>query len=104
LHLCSEEGYLEGVRWLLQKGVDVNIQDAGGSTLYAASIHGHTEIVRLLLESGAEVDSKGTEAGEDGEMQTALQAACTEGHTDIVRLLASGAHANAQGTFLGTVI
>ncbi|KAJ7263920.1 ankyrin repeat-containing domain protein [Mycena rebaudengoi] len=85
LHLCSEEGYIEGVRRLLQKGVDINIQDEEGSALQVASGHGHTEIVRLLLGNAAEVNAK------SGKRGTALQVACAEDHTDIVRLLlASG--------------
>ncbi|KAJ7246198.1 ankyrin repeat-containing domain protein [Mycena rebaudengoi] len=92
LLLCSEEGYIEGVRRLLEKDVDVNSQDRA---LEAASHQGHTEVVRLLLGSGA--DAKAVEGGK------ALQSACTNGHAEIVRLLlASGADANSPGTSLGT--
>ncbi|KAJ7498167.1 ankyrin repeat-containing domain protein [Mycena galericulata] len=96
LHLCSEEGYIVGVRWLLQTGVDVNEQ---GGALHVASTHGHTEIVRLLLENGADVNAQVWEG------RTALEAACTENHTDIVRLLLeSGANVNAEGMYLGTAL
>ncbi|KAJ7879081.1 ankyrin repeat-containing domain protein [Mycena olivaceomarginata] len=99
LHLCSAEGYTEGVRWLLQQGVDVNIRDADGSAFHAASGHGHTEIVRLLLEKGIDFNAK------DGKGRTALEVACAEDHTDVVRLLLeSGADANEKGAFLGTAL
>ncbi|KAF7351466.1 Ankyrin repeat protein [Mycena sanguinolenta] len=101
LHLCAEEGYIDGVRWLLQKGVDVNFQDDKESALQAASAGGHTEIVRLLLWNGADVNAKG------GKHGTALQVACAAKRTDIVKLLlAYGADVNAEPecTFLGTAL
>ena len=46
-----------------------------------ASLHGHTKIVRLLLEAGASVNNQ----NERGE--TALMFASEYGHTEIVKLL-----------------
>jgi ankyrin repeat protein len=40
---------------LLKHGADINAPKLNGDTpLHAASINGHTEIVRLLLEHGAD--------------------------------------------------
>ena len=51
--LAVSHGRIAMVRLLLTCQVDVNIQDRSGSTaLMCASEHGHTEISRLLLESG----------------------------------------------------
>ncbi|KAJ6487633.1 ankyrin repeat-containing domain protein [Mycena sanguinolenta] len=84
LRLCAEEGYIYG-------------EDE--SALQAASGCGHTEIVRLLLGNGAEVNAIG------GKRGTALQVACAEDHTDVVKLLlANGADVDAKGTFLGTAL
>lgn len=51
--LAVSHGRVAMVKLLLSCGTDVNIQDCEGSTaLMCASEHGHTHIVRLLLETG----------------------------------------------------
>ena len=63
---------------LLDKGVDVNIQDRiGRNALYEASRFGHPELVTLLLESGA--DAKGIEQRGG---QTALHGIVDRGRGD----------------------
>ncbi|KAK4119594.1 hypothetical protein N657DRAFT_537577, partial [Parathielavia appendiculata] len=52
-----------------------------GNALQAASARGHQEIVKLLLDKGAEVNKQG------GYYGNALQAASARGHQDIVKLL-----------------
>ena len=60
-----------------------------GNTLHAASAGGHTRIVQILLEKGAEMNT------ENGEYGTALEAASAEGHIEIVQiLLEKGAEVN----------
>ena len=46
-----------------------------------ATIHGHEEIVKLLIDHGAEVNRTGKAGG------TALMAASLQGHGEIVKLL-----------------
>jgi ankyrin repeat protein len=63
-----------------------------GNAFQAASYNGHEGFVRLLLQSGAEVNTQG------GYYENELQAASVEGHEEIVRfLLQSGAEVSAQG-------
>ena len=70
-----------------------------GNTLHAASAGGHTEIVQILLEKGAEVNVQG------GDYGTALGAASAGGHTEIVQiLLENGAEVNAEGGRYGTAL
>ena len=45
--------------------------------------HGRTDMVRLLLEEGADVNLQ------DDDGSTALMCACEHGHTDIVRIMLS---------------
>ncbi|MFD3521951.1 ankyrin repeat domain-containing protein [Streptomyces sp. NPDC058653] len=77
------------VRALLRAGAPAQACDSEGSTpLYAASVHGDAESVRLLLAAGALPD---TESG-DGTEGTPLCGAACWGHDDAVReLLAYGA-------------
>ncbi|KAJ6570993.1 ankyrin repeat-containing domain protein [Mycena vulgaris] len=76
LELCCQEGYMEGVRGLLENGADANAHD--GRALQGATGKGHTDIVQILLEKGADINAQ------DG---SALQAASAGGHGDTVHLL-----------------
>lgn len=60
--------------------------------LQEVAAQGNSEMVKLLLERGADVNNSG------GPYGTALQAAVTQGHPEIVKLLLeSGANANSPG-------
>ncbi|KAF7365653.1 Ankyrin repeat-containing domain protein [Mycena venus] len=101
LHLCAVLGYIEGVRFLLDGGADVNAMSRclsvfhrshmHNTALQAASANGHLAIVRLLLEKGADVNAGDRSA-------TALQLASRHGHIEIIRLLLENrADVNAKG-------
>ena len=62
-------------------------------------LHGHREIVELLLSKNADVNAQG------GHFGNALQAASYQGHREIVELLLSkNADVNAQGGFYGNAL
>jgi len=90
-HILAAAAFLgksDVVASLLRKGVDVDTNSAYfGFPLRAAAGRGHVEVMRLLLEQGANVSNTGGLAlhchGED----TALQAASRRGDDTIVRLL-----------------
>lgn len=77
------EGDLPRVRFLLKIGASPNAEGVDGvyTALTGAAEAGHTQIVRLLLEKGADLFQK------DSEGHTAIECAERNGHTDIVRLL-----------------
>ncbi|GAA1426748.1 ankyrin repeat domain-containing protein [Streptomyces thermospinosisporus] len=83
-------GDTAGVRAALRAGADPEHPDSEGATpLYLASVSGHAEIARLLLNAGARPD---TESGGTGSEGTPLCAAACWGHIGAVReLLAHGA-------------
>lgn len=58
LHLAVAGGHIDTLRIILKQcNVSVNIRDSAGYTpLQRAIIHGHTDIVELLLQHGAEVN------------------------------------------------
>jgi ankyrin repeat protein len=86
------------VRQLIAQGVDVNETDAkGDSPLIIAAYKGYTEIVKLLLEAGADVG-----ALDPGMKATALHAASYAGHAEAAKLLIEyGIDIDKQGPYNG---
>lgn len=73
-------GELEQVKQLLRAGSDPNqTDDEGYSALHAAAENNYLDIVKLLIEKGADVHYQG--------QYTALQLAEMAGHTEIVEYL-----------------
>ncbi|GAB4216028.1 MAG: hypothetical protein OHK0012_17440 [Synechococcales cyanobacterium] len=71
------------VKTLLQQGVDVNTPDSSGDyPMLMAAYEGHTEILKLLLEAGADVS-----VVDPGMKATALHAAAYAGRTESAKLL-----------------
>jgi ankyrin repeat protein len=71
------------VKRLIAEGVNVSELDASGDApLVMAAYKGYTEIVRLLLEAGADVT-----AVDPGMKATALHAAAYAGRTEAAKLL-----------------
>ncbi len=57
--------------------------EKGWTSLHIACVNGHSSVVRLLLDSGADIEVGTTEKG-----VTPIALACTYNHKKIVRLLA----------------
>lgn len=82
-------GEFEQARTLLEQGADPNAslpfswnQSEQRTALHYAAVHGHTEVIRLLLEYGAEPSP-----WNNYFPSTPLEAAVTGGHTNTVALL-----------------
>ena len=91
-------GDLTAVKQALADGADPNAQDPqSGSTLLAtAALMGHTQVVALLLEHGADINGRSRDGG------TALHAAAFLGRIETVKfLLEKGADANLQSNIGG---
>lgn len=84
LHAASANKHLAICRLLIERGVDVNATQEGGSTpLHAAAQNGQLELVDLLLSHGANPHAK-TDSG-----QTALDLARTHNHDAVAHRLAA---------------
>eukprot|EP00899_Mesostigma_viride_P024817 jgi/Mesvir1/551/Mv11404-RA.1 len=95
LFLAARTGRLDVVKHFVLFGVDLNERDKKGDTvLHIAVEYGHTEVVRFLLEAGANV-----KATRSITSHTALHTAAAKGDVDLVRvLLAGGADVNATAS------
>lgn len=57
LMYLANEGDLEGLRELLDSGMDVNFRDIDNRTaLHVAACQGFSDVVEFLLKNGAEID------------------------------------------------
>jgi ankyrin repeat protein len=93
LHAAAEEGNIDTVKSLLERGMDINARNTGNQTpLDRPAAKGNVDAVRSLIEQGAEVDSRATEGW------TPLHEACRFGHLEVSRILLDrdGANVNAR--------
>lgn len=76
----AKKGDIDSLRFLLDRGVDVNIMNSSGNTPLIEAVHdGHYDCVRLLLEKGANHDlARG--------WKTAFLLAAEQNHIDIICL------------------
>ena len=91
--LAAEGGDLAVVKLFVESGMSVHTaaNDYGLTVLHRAAWKGHTDVVRYLVEQGADVNAK----TDDGD--TVLGVAAWEGQTDVVRyLVEQGADVNAK--------
>jgi uncharacterized protein len=58
LHIAAEQGQLEIVKFLHEKGVDINVNGgfANCAAICEAALYGHISIVQYLFENGANLD------------------------------------------------
>ena len=104
LHVSAHAGHLEGVRRALDAGQKVNAKDNEGHSALALAIGmGQTDVVRLLLENGADHrrrDSMGFQA-----LHTCLMSCNIKKTKDRLTLLTmlvdAGANVNANANYAG---
>ena len=89
---ASQEGNLEEVKSLLDRGANVNAEGVYKWTpLHRAALNGHTEVARLLIDRGANVNA------ENGAKQPPLHKAALNGHREVAKLLIDrGARVDAE--------
>lgn len=82
LHAAAEKGQVAVVKFLLDRGVDVDCGDSTMVTpLHLAAINGHTDVLRLLLSHGAHATRQ------DVEGDVPLHWAATKGNLEVLDIL-----------------
>jgi len=89
LYAAVNRGSLDVAKYLIGEGVEVKSQTAGDSRspLLVASFSGNVEMVKLLLEAGADVSAKLGMGHSPYRGMTALQIAQKQGHLEVAELL-----------------
>src|SRR5262249_16061291 len=95
--VCAVEGgNFEILKLLLAAKADLNVLQWGRSPLSQAVISGRKDVVKLLIDAGANLE----QTDEDPSGRTPLLSAVALGHLEIVKLLASsGANVNVINKF-----
>ena len=105
---AAERGFIRLAEHLLHEGADINsIQNDGFSSFGAAAANGHTNVVKMLLDAGANADGgsalvKQSEPLYDHRTGSLLNRVVVDGHLEIARILLDKAVAVNQG--LGSAI
>jgi hypothetical protein len=91
LHQAASQGDVNAVKAQLQQGANIN-EWASGTALMFAAREGHADVVTLLVDKGADVNT-GNQAGD-----TPLGLAAQHGHVAVVNILLDGAADSARAT------
>jgi len=94
---AAQQGDAEGTAQALNNGANVNVYDnTGESALLQAAALGHLEVVRTLLQKGADLQfTNSVHPHQKGD--TALLRAAYRGHAEVFELLLkAGAHADVK--------
>ena len=92
LHWACRGVHIDVIKYLIERGVDVNAQDnAGVSPLHSVASRGHLEAAKALIGAGARLDIK------TSDQSTPLHLAAAQGRKDLAAyLLEKGAPIDVQ--------
>lgn len=95
LHLAASHGHLEVAQHLLLHGAEMDLREPMWNPLFGAIHGGHTEMARLLIDSGIDVSVK--YSGSNMRDMDALAYARAWGRTDIALMLPGHEHPSTGG-------
>jgi len=83
IHQAADAGDVIKVKDFINEGVDVNTNMHGCTPLHCAARYGHKEVAELLIEKGADINTKDTRG------RTPIDLAINKGQIDMAKLLVS---------------
>ena len=90
LYVASGSGYLDAVRWLLERGADPLIADFNGRTsIHAAAASGHASACEYLLDALDRTSAVRAMQAPDAAGKNPAEIAAAAQHVDVVRALLS---------------
>ncbi|CAH3187331.1 unnamed protein product, partial [Porites lobata] len=101
LHWAVDGGKPGCIQWLLDKGIEVEVEDECGCSplMRLASINGSVEVAKILIENGASVNKV------DKLKKTSLMSAALNGGLELVKLLVeNGANIHAENEYGKTAL
>lgn len=101
LHWAVDGGKPGCIQWLLDKGIEVDVEDECGCSplMRLASINGNVEVAKILIENGANVNKV------DKLKKTSLMSAALNGGLELVKLLVeNGANIHAENEYGKTAL
>ena len=99
LHVASQGGHLEVVKYLLSVGAVIDVETGmdQSSSLVLAAQEGHLDVLSFLISAGADVNSRNMYGN------SALHQACRQGRHDIIDvLIANKAYINVTNNKMST--
>lgn len=82
LHHCSQKNLLESIKWLIKKGIDIELENDDKETaLFIAAKANHKEAITILIKNGANLEHQ------NSYKRTALQEAVISDSKDVIELL-----------------
>ncbi|XP_071636453.1 uncharacterized protein [Temnothorax longispinosus] len=92
LHIALQENNLEMIKYLVDKGCNINVKNASGSKpIHIVAREGYKDIVEFFLSKGLSINDRGE------FNQTLLHFAAMKGHLEVAKyLISQGADVNAK--------
>jgi ankyrin repeat protein len=78
---------VQGVKSLIAKGINVNYLYLGNAPLHLSAMQNHTEIIKLLIQAGADVNIQIQSTDDKINGSTPLHLACEKGYVESAKLL-----------------
>ena len=89
LSLAAMNGHIRAVQTLISMGADVNLKGAGLNALHIAAMNKDFDMIQIIVEAGASLDTTDHYRGEDDirQRRAALHYASAQGHIEATKLL-----------------